>query len=160
MYCDWHNYSNSQENLINITCDLDDISTISCESLIFALCRFITEMRKLDGSEFPGKTLCDIHVCVQFHLKTLGFSWKLINEGGFKDVRFTVDNVMKLQTSQGIGLSVKQAQILSEFDEDLLWNLGLLGSSNPETLLNTMMFVIGKGFSLRAGHETKKFERS
>ena len=35
-------------------------------------------------------------------------------------------------------------------DEDLLWNMGLSGTSNPEVLLNTVVFFIGKGFALRA----------
>ena len=57
---------------------------------------------------------------------------------------------MKICVSQGIGISVKQAQILNVTNEDLLWSLGLLGLHCPESLLNTILFVIGKGFSLRA----------
>ena len=60
---------------------------------------------------------------------------------------------MKAQVSQEIGLSVKQAQVITATDEDLLWSLGLLGTSHPEQLLNTVIFCIGKGFALRAGKE-------
>ena len=38
-------------------------------------------------------------------------------------------------------------------DEDLLWNLQLLGTSNPEVLLNTVVFLVGKGFALGVGKE-------
>ena len=38
-------------------------------------------------------------------------------------------------------------------DEDYLWSLGLLGTHNPEVLLNTLVFTIGKGCALRAGKE-------
>ena len=79
-----------------IICDLDDMSTISENSVKFGLWHFITEIQKVNGSDFPGKTLYDIVVCIQFHLETLGFGWKLINDEGFKDVRFTLDNIMKL----------------------------------------------------------------
>ena len=123
------------------------------ESLIFAMSRFITEVKKVDGSEYPGKTLYDIVICVQFHLETLGFAWKLLNEEGFKDVRFTLDNAMKIRTSQGIGISVKKVQVLSGTDEDYLWPMGFLGTYNPEVLLNTVVFMIGKGLALRAGKE-------
>ena len=34
-----------------------------------------------------------------------------------------------------------------------MWSSGLLGCSNPEQLLNTVVFIIGKGFALRAGKE-------
>ena len=115
--------------------------------------QFITEVKKVDGSEYPGKTLYDIVICVQFHLETLGFAWKLLNEEGFKDVRFTLDNVMKIRTSQGIGISVKKAQVLSAREEDYLWSMGFLGTYNPEVLLNKVVFMVGKGFTLRAGKE-------
>ena len=48
---------------------------------------------------------------------------------------------------------MRQAQVLSVTDEDYLWSLGLLGTSNPTQLLNTVVFCIGKGFALRAGME-------
>ena len=60
---------------------------------------------------------------------------------------------MKLRTAEGIGCTVRQAQILSNFDEELLWNLGFLGTSTPMVLLNTVVFLIGKGCALRAGKE-------
>ena len=82
-----------------------------------------------------------------------GLYWKLLNEQRFSQVKFTLDNLMKLRTSQGIGTTVKQAQVLTNFDEQLLWNLGLLGDSNPTVLLNTVIFLIGKGCALRAGKE-------
>ena len=117
-------------------------------SLTYALPRFITEVKKLDGSEFPSKTLYKILFCIQFDLETMGLCWKLLNDKKFSDVKFTLDNMMKLHTSQGIGTCVKQAEILSPGDEDLLWGLGLLGYHSAETLLNTVIFMVGKGFAL------------
>ena len=76
-----------------------------------------------------------------------------MNEERFGDIRNTLDNMMKLRTAQGVGTSVRKAQILSHTEGDLLWATGLLGDSNPETLLNTVVFMIGKGFALRAGKE-------
>lgn len=153
MFDDWRNFRNSQPNLENIQFDFNDESTISREALVFAMCRFLIEVKKLDGSDFPGRTLYDITVCMQFKLETLGYHWKLLNEECLKDIRFTLDNVMKLRTSQGVGTTVKQAQVLNNFDEELLWNLGLLGTSTPSILLNTVVFLIGKGCVLRAGKE-------
>ena len=137
----------------SIGCDLEDATTISEKSLVFALCRFITEVKKINGEEYPGKTLYDIIICLQFHLECQGFSFKLINGTLFRDVKFTLDNCMKARTAQGIGISIKQAQVLSATDEDYLWSLGFLGMSFPDQLLNTVVFAIGKGFALRAGQE-------
>ena len=136
-----------------IACDLEDCTMITAASLSYALCRFITEIKKVDGSEYPGKTLCDIVICLQFHLECMGFAFKLINRDEFREVKYTLDNTMKQRVAAGIGLSVKQAEVLSVPDEDYLWSLGFLGTSNPIQLLNTVAFCIGKGFALRAGVE-------
>ena len=153
MYREWRIYRNSQDLEDKIDCDLDEMATVSEESLIFAVSRFITEVKKLDGSDFPGKTLYDIVICIQFHLETKGYAWRLLSNDLFKDIKFTLDNMMKLRTSQGIGVSVKRAQVLSFSDEDLLWSLGLLGTHHPDVLLNTCVFLIGKGCALRARKE-------
>ena len=152
MYCEWRSYRNSQ-GLAFISCDLEDKAIITAESLKFALCRFITEVKKIDGHEFPGKTLYHLVVCIQFHLECLRFAFKIINDLAFKDLKVTLDNTMKARVSQGIGLSVKQAQVIMATMRILLWSLGFLGTSHLEQLLNTVIFCIGKGFALRAGKE-------
>ena len=153
MYTDWKEYRNSLGNVSDIHCDLNDVSTINEYSLKFALCRFLTEVRKVDGSEFPPKTMYDIIMCVQFHLETLGFSWRLISDEQFQEVKFTLDNIMKQRTAQGIGISVRKSDVLNLTDEDILWSLGLLGTHSPEVLLHTVMFTIGLSCSLHAGKE-------
>ena len=152
MYCEWRTYRHSN-GFDEITCDLEDKATITAESLKFALCRFITEVKRLDGNDFPGKTLHHLIICIQFHLECLGFAFKLVNDPAFHDVKFTLDNTMKAHVCQGIGISVKRAEALTATDEDLLWSLGLLGMAHPEQLLNTVIFCIGKGFALRASQE-------
>ena len=79
MYCEWRIHRHSM-GLERITCNLDDRATITGTSLHFDLCRFLTEVKKIDGSDFPGKTLYDIAICIQFHLECLGFTFKVIND--------------------------------------------------------------------------------
>ena len=50
----------------------------------------------------------------------------------------------------------KQAEILTEEHEDLLWSKGLLGNSSPKTLLDTMVFCNGLFFALRSGQEHRQ----
>ena len=52
-----------------------------------------------------------------------------------------------------VGSTVKQAEPLCKDQEQKLWNLGLLGEDSPSVLLHTMVFLIGKNFSLRSGRE-------
>ena len=60
---------------------------------------------------------------------------------------------MKKRTQDGIGISEKQAEILTANHEEILWRKGLLGVHNPDVLLNTVIFSIGKGCALQAGQE-------
>ena len=94
MYREWRAHRHSS-GLDFITCDLEDKATITAESLKFVLCCFIMEIKKVNGEDFPGKTLYHIVVCVQFHLECMGFVFKVINDPAFQDLKFMLDNTMK-----------------------------------------------------------------
>ena len=147
MYHEWRAFHHSY-GLAFIQCDLEDSATLTAESLKFALCRFFMEIKKVNGKEYPGKTLYHIIVCVQFHLECLGFAFKLINDPAFRAFKFTLDNTMKACMSLGIGLSIKKADVLTATDKDLLWLMGLLGIDHPNQLLNTVIYSVSKGFAL------------
>ena len=67
---------------------------------------------------------------------------------------------MKRLTNIGVGSTVKQAEPLCEDQEQKLWNLGLLGEDSSSVLLNTMVFLVGKNFSLRSGREHRSLKLS
>ena len=159
MFAEWRDTRNDVPNLDFISCDLEDLVSISVENFVFGMCRFITEIRKIDGTEFPAKTLYQIVVCIQFHLETLGIHWKLLEDPLFIQVKFTLDNMMKKRTSEGIGITVKKADVITTTDEDILWSMGLLGNENPQQLLNTVIYVIGISCALRAGKEHRSLRR-
>ena len=73
MFTDWRNFRSSNPKLESFVCDLDNVKNITPDNLNAALCRFITEVKKVDGSDYPGKTLYDIIICIQFYLETQGF---------------------------------------------------------------------------------------
>ena len=54
-----------------------------------------------------------------------------------------------------LGLAVKkQAETNHHWRrEDLLWETGFLGDTNPQQLLDTMLFLCGVNFALRSGEE-------
>jgi hypothetical protein len=71
----------------------------------------------------------------------------------FKHFQDGLDAEMKRLTGMGVGATVKQAEAFSEDQEETLWRMNLLGDHSPQVLLNTMVFLIGKNFSLRSGKE-------
>ncbi len=60
---------------------------------------------------------------------------------------------MKRLQSLGHGSNKRQAEILSQDEEEALWEKGLLGDATPQTLLDTMVFCNGLYFALRSGQE-------
>lgn len=63
---------------------------------------------------------------------------------------------MKRLQRSGIGSKRRQAEPLTLEEEELLWKKGLLGSSNPQTLLDTILFMNGIYFALRSGAEHRQ----
>ena len=79
----------------------------------------------------------------------------------FKSFQDCLDAEMKRLTSCGVGATVKEAESLSEEQEEKLWSSGLLGDGSPGVLLDTVLFLIGNKFSLRSGrkHRNLKFSQ-
>ena len=79
----------------------------------------------------------------------------------FKDEQFvnfrdSLDSEMKKLQSNGTSLKKRQAEVLTEDEEDLLWKKGLLGDKTPQALLNTIIFHNGLYFALRSGKEHRQ----
>ncbi len=128
--------------------DLNNVKQISKGNLAFSLCAFISEVKKKDGTEFPGATLYQIIVCIQFFLQKHGIDWKILDDADFMRLRFTLDNVMKQWAKAGLGLK-KSAQVISVTDKERMWEQGVLGDSNPDQLRNTVMYLLGINLALR-----------
>ena len=153
MYSDWKQFRDMDPNLLGVQCNLEKLGEFSKEQLCNDLCRFITEVKKLDGTDFPPRTLYDIIICVQFWLESNGYNWRLVSGSEFETLKFTLDNCMKQRAAAGIGGNVRKAEVLTFTDEDLLWSLGLLGCHTPQALLDTVVFKLGLSCALRAGKE-------
>ena len=67
---------------------------------------------------------------------------------------------MKRLQGKGLGSTKRQADIITEEEEGLLWEKGQLGDSHPQQLLNTIIFYCRLHFSLRSGKEHRQLRRS
>ena len=55
--------TNYDENVFNA--NLDDIVNLTKEDLEYSLCIFIAEVTKVNGNDYPGKTLYQLTVSIQ-----------------------------------------------------------------------------------------------
>ncbi len=133
--------------------DLEKCLDLEKSSVQSALCSFITEVRKMDGTDFPPKTLYEIVVCIQMSLESHGIYWKFLEDESFTELKFMLDNEMKKRTREGLACPVKQADVITEDQENQLWTMGILGKDKPLQLLRTVLYLLGINLALRAGQE-------
>ncbi len=141
-----------------ISADIDTLTKLNKVSLSYALSNFIMEVKKRDGTDFLGQTLYQIVVCIQFYLETQGHEWKVIDDPVFIRFKNTLDNVMKERAKAGLGRTVSATPITLT-DEDKMWANGILGEDDPETLRDTVVFLLGMNFALRGGPEQRNLRR-
>ena len=63
---------------------------------------------------------------------------------------------MKRLKAAGIASKSRKAEPLTEQEEELLWDQGILGDSTPQALLNTVFFQNGINFALRSGDKHRQ----
>ena len=73
---------------------------------------------------------------------------KGMNVDFFKDKEFSkfhnvLDSEMKRLQAVGLGTGQRKAEVISFEDEKLMWEKRILGDDNPQSLLDTMLFMNG-----------------
>ncbi len=131
--------------------DIDSLN-ISKGDLYYCLCAFLNEVKRKDGSEFPGKGLYNLLIMIQFNLEKRGFLWKLVDDPEFSRVKFTLDNLMKVRCSDRVSVS-SPVNAIGFSEEDKMWASNVLGKDEPAKLQDTVMFLIGLTCALRGGQE-------
>ena len=78
----------------------------------------------------------------------------MIKKGcSFRTLNSALNFTLKARASEGIGTDSKQAKLITQDQIDYLWEKGFLGSHEPQLLRDTLVFVLGSVFALRAGQE-------
>ena len=107
--------------------DLDRIFQFNKEYLCYSLCRFIREIKKMNGEEYPPSTVREIIIMIQMYLHERGFFfWKLLDHPEFVKRCNVVDNIMKEHHSTGLGVC-KSAEVILMENEVKLFESGVLG---------------------------------
>ena len=121
------------------------------------ICQMLSETRKKNGEEYPGSTLSDIIVMLHIYKKKNKVDVNLLSDT-FRHVWTVLDTIMKSRNAQGVGIpNPKDAITVAE--ENILWEKGILGFEDPNTLCNTVLFMVGLHFGLHGGQEHRNLRR-
>ena len=129
------------------------VSKLKKDSFEFSMCKFIAEVMKVNGSDYPGRTLYQLYIAIQKHLELNGVFWKLVDGPDFSKLCCCLDNVMKECAANNIGMVKRQAQVISYSFENKLWEDKKLGEEMPDQLRSTVLFLLGINIGLQAGDE-------
>lgn len=146
----WRDNRNSKNQGI-----IPELKTMTSEEMNYYLGRFIVEARKKDGSPYPPRSLYLISCGLLRHLRDSNVYDKNFLDPKnliFSEFRKILDAKMKELLSKGYGSKIKQAQPLLPDDESVIWEKGVFGDCNAETLQCTIFFYACKLFGLR-GHD-------
>ena len=116
---------------------------------------FVT-IKKSNGEDYEPCSLTSLHRSIDRHLKETGSKFRILVDREFEESRQALEAKRKNLRKHGKGLKRNAAQPLTEGEEDLLWESGELGGSNPVTLLHTIWFLCTMHFGWRGVDEHRR----
>ena len=123
------------------------------------LSRFVTEVRKKDGSPYPPRSIHLILSALQRKmLETNPSAPTFFDKGSplFAELRIVCDYTYRELHSDGVGCEVKHTRTFSSDEEDKLWESVIIGVDTPKSLQFAVFFYVGKFFCLRGGEEQRR----
>ena len=126
---------------------------MSDNDLDAVLSNFTGQVRKRDGSRYPGKTIHEIITSLQKYFQIQGKNVRLIDVNKFPTLYYALDVAMKQSATAGIGMDTRKALAISKEQECRLFELGILGNTTPLSLVRSVFYMIGLHFGIRGGKE-------
>lgn len=152
IFSDWKVVCNAQNWKSNYR--IGHLLEMSSEAIADALCPFILEVQKKTGEVYPSETLYEIIICLQLYMSMHGREVQLLSDDRpYVRIKNTLDNKMKELAGMGKVAPRIQAKEIDLDKENYLWEKGILGESNGRQLLNTILYIMGVQFGLRADQE-------
>lgn len=158
----WRQWRNSKPASSSVN-EIPPIRSCSPQELGYWLERFVFEVRKQNGEEYPYKSLYELCCAIQrvyndcsdgiFRTPVDIFQTK--NENFFRFYA-ALDSKMGNLQSRGIGIKTKQADIITDDDENTLWETKVIGIDSARGLSNGVYFYNNTCFAMRSGDEHRK----
>ncbi|XP_064387890.1 zinc finger MYM-type protein 2-like [Halichondria panicea] len=150
-WCEWRNSSHKETD---DKVPIDVLTCVDATALNKWLSLFVMEAKKKNGSPYLSKTIDLLLAGIRRHMTSVDPILPNFfdeNDYRFDGLRGTRDTVSRQLREDGVGSSVKHAEVITYEEEDKLWDREVLGSSTPKCLFSTIFFMNGKVLCLRGG---------
>ena len=140
-------------------CPEDLLRTTDSALLCTWLTRYVAETRTTQGNLYPPSTLYQLLAGLLRYMRdTVPGALNFLDKGDqrFKALHNSLDSLFRDLRTKNIGTRVKHAEVFTKEEEQMLWDKGILGTSNPQSLLNAAFYLNGKSFCLRGGEEHRR----
>ena len=116
--------------------------------------RFYTEVRTKEGEDYEPECLKIIMTSLDRNLKENGYAYSIVREREFTSSKQVLEGKTKQLRLASHGKCPNKSRQVTNEEEEELWENRNLGSGNPETLINTMWWLLTQHFGLRGSKNT------
>lgn len=141
--------------------NIPELRVMDKPTMSYWLSRFVLEVRNQKGLEYTGKTLYNILCGILRSLRDGGVNDKNFldeSDADFAELYKIIDSKMKDLLQRGIGTQTRQADPVTEKDEEMLWDTGVFGSTDSQRLQYTVFYYSCKLFGLRGRDEHRNMQ--
>jgi hypothetical protein len=136
--------------------EVRDISDIGATELDNYVGSFLLNVRKFDGTQYEPDTLTSYHRAIDRYLREKNYPYSMVTDKEFKTSRQTLGSKRKELKQKGKGNAPNAAEPLTEGEERILKEKGILGTHSPRALTNKMWLQNTTMLGLRGGTESRK----
>ena len=98
---------------------------------------------KSNGEPYTPDTLYNICAGLLRYIRERRPEINILKDSNYANFQRTLDGEMKRLCALGLGVKKRQAEPITVEEENKLWKKGVLGESDPQTLLDTVLFLCG-----------------
>ena len=133
------------------------LAEVSASDLDILLQHFFAQLTKKDGSEYEPESLRTMIAALERHIKGLGCRHSILKDREFDGCRKVLNGKAIELREKGKGKRRNKADAVSESEEKLLWDSGVLGKDNPVSLNHAVFYTLSQHFGTRGRQEHHQF---
>jgi hypothetical protein len=131
----------------------EEIESYEASELDRTLQQFYAEVRNKDGQDYEPDSLRVMIAAIDRYLKEHGYKHSIIRDREFCTSKQVLEGKARRLREEGKGKRQNKARGLSEEEEEVLWEANKLGKNSPESLVNTIWWILTQYFGLRGRQE-------